>query len=108
MEKLRKVLEHTPEDSCMKDENVLKPWTEERVRQLAKKGASHDTAPGPSGMCHKYLAEATPEAHKTFAAMVGAVQESAVRPEAWRRAYEYPVPKPGVEGALWTGQDASV
>jgi hypothetical protein len=103
MEKLRKVLEHTPEDRRMKDENVLKPWTEERVQQLAEKGASRDTAPGPSGMCHKYLAEATKEARKTFADMLGAVQESAVRPEAWRRAYEYPVPKPRVGGGSLDG-----
>jgi hypothetical protein len=103
MAKLRDVLKHTSVDKRMKDENVLKDWTAARVLELATKGASHNTAPGPSGLCHKYLAEATVEARETFAAMVGAVQESAVRPEAWRRAYEYPVPKPGVGGGSLDG-----
>ena len=48
MEKLREILQPTPEAGKMREEAVLQPWNAERVRRLAAEGAANNTAPGHS------------------------------------------------------------
>ena len=100
---LQKVLQPTPAEAQMRAEDVLTPWSAERVSGLARKGAAHNTAPGPTGLTHAYLAEALEEVQETMARVIGASQATGVRPEAWRRAFEWPVPKPGAGGATLDG-----
>ena len=101
--KLRECLKPAAEEDQIPVESVLRPWTGQRVRELARQGAASNTAPGPSGLVYKYLAESSDETVDTFAAVVGAAQDSAVRQEGWRRAYEWPIPKSGAGGGSLDG-----
>ena len=101
--KLRECLKPAAAEDQMPVDAVLKPWTGQRVRELARQGAASNTAPGPSGLVYKYLAEGTDELVDTYAEVVGAAQDGAVRPEAWRRAYEWPIPKSGAGGGSLDG-----
>jgi len=103
LEKLRECLKPAAAEDQMPVEAVLRPWTGQRVRELARKGATSNTAPGPSGLVYKYLAESTDEVVDTYAEVIGAAQDSAVRQEAWRRAYEWPIPKGGAGGGSLDG-----
>ena len=103
LEKLRECLKPAAAEEQMAVEAVLRPWTGQRVRELARKGATSNTAPGPSGLVYRYLAESTDEVVDTYAEVIGATQDSAVRQEAWRRAYEWPIPKSGAGGGSLDG-----
>ena len=78
----------------------------QRVTEAARKGG--DTAPGPSGLTYAMLQRGSDSMRGAFAHLLEACQRTTVRPGAWRRAHEYPVPKLGAGGATLEGAVGSV
>jgi hypothetical protein len=87
----------------MKAETIFRPWTAQRVREIAKWRAPANTAPGPAGLSDRLLLESTPEFHEMVAELIQASQDTRRMSKGERHSHVYPIPKSGPTGGTLEG-----